>query len=128
MNNIWRKFDIRPLNLHWMMRMKSKLIVEWKNDIEVDFSNKKTIEFTFEKRRHEIERRVYLFDTLQDRKVWSNQRREYPLFKEFLLGISGRDGKISGQANSHRNSHGFHQLSSGLIGHFSSKSSILLLF
>lgn len=93
----------------------------------MDFSNKKTIEFTFEKRRHEIEQRVYLFDILQDRKVWSNQRREHPLSKENLLGISGRSGKVSGQTNSHRNSHGFHQLSSSMIDHFSWKSSILLL-
>lgn len=35
------------------------------------------MEFTFEKRRHEIERRVYLFDTLQDRKVRQNQRRDH---------------------------------------------------
>ncbi len=34
--------------------------------------NEKTVEFTFEKRRNEVERRIYLFDTIQDRKVEIN--------------------------------------------------------
>lgn len=37
------------------------------------FSNQKTVEFTFEKRRGEIERRVYSFDTKQDQKVRINR-------------------------------------------------------
>ena len=43
--------------------------------IESDFRNKKTVEFRFEKRRHEIERRVYHFDTVHDRKVRLRQSK-----------------------------------------------------
>jgi hypothetical protein len=32
----------------------------------------KTVEFTFEKRRGEVERRIYSFDTKQDQKVKTN--------------------------------------------------------
>jgi hypothetical protein len=35
----------------------------------VVFSNQKIVEFTFEKRRGEVEQRVYSFDTIQDQQV-----------------------------------------------------------
>jgi len=34
-----------------------------------NFNNRKIVEFTFEKRRVEFDRRVYVFDTIQDQKV-----------------------------------------------------------
>ncbi|CAF5194008.1 unnamed protein product, partial [Rotaria magnacalcarata] len=33
-------------------------------------NNKKTVEFTFEKRRGEVEQRIYLFDTIHDQKAF----------------------------------------------------------
>ncbi len=41
----------------------------------MDFSHQKTVEFTFEKRRGEMERRVYVFDAIQDRMVEKNRMR-----------------------------------------------------
>lgn len=39
------------------------------------FSDQKLVEFTFEKRRHEIERRVYSFDTIQDKQVLAKRKK-----------------------------------------------------